>query len=379
MKKVLLILLGSITVISCNKVADNEFIITGKADGIKDGAEIYLNMQDSTGIVHVDTVKVKDGKFEMEGKLKNGPHLHFIQMKDVQGGFPFVLESGEIDIKINKDTIGKSTVYGTYSNDKLTEYTEAYNKINKRMLDFQKTNMSKWKEAEVKKDTVTRNALIKENKKFQEEIKALSIGHIEKYPKSFISVYFLEQFSAQPDADKAKIKKLYEALDPELKKTKPAKNVLKNMMMIEAQSTNGASVGMAAPDFIAPTPEGKPTSLKQSMGKVTLVDFWASWCRPCREESPNVVALYNEFHARGLNIISVSLDLDAAEWKEAIAADKLAWTHVSNLKKWKDPIALQYQVQGIPATYLLDSNGIIVAKGLQGAELKAKVASLLKS
>ncbi|WP_298154008.1 TlpA disulfide reductase family protein [Flavobacterium sp.] len=378
MKKVLLVLLASIAVVSCKKVADNEFIITGKAEGVKDGSEIYLNKQDSMGVVHVDTVKVKDGKFQMEGKLKNGPLLHFIQMKDVQGGFPFVLESGEIEIKINKDTLGKSKVSGTYSNDKLTEYTEAYTKIDKKMQAFQKANMSKWQEAVAKNDTVTRNVLIKENKKFQEEIKALSLNHIEKYPKSFISVYFLEQFSMQPDADIAKIKKLYEALDPELKKAKPAKNVLKNLKLIEAEKTKGPSVGAAAPDFTAPSPEGKPVSLKQSLGKLTLVDFWASWCGPCRKESPNVVALYNEFHPKGLNIISVSLDKEAAKWKEAIVADKLAWTHVSNLKYWQDPIAAQYNVKSIPAMFLLDESGVIIAKDLQGEALKTKVASILK-
>ncbi|MGK4568529.1 peroxiredoxin family protein [Flavobacterium sp. 3HN19-14] len=99
---------------------------------------------------------------------------------------------------------------------------------------------------------------------------------------------------------------------------------------------------------------------------------------PCRKENPNVVALYKDFHAKGLNIIGVSLDTDAAEWKTAIAKDGITWTQVSNLKKWEDPIAVQYGVQEIPATYLLDAGGKIIAKNLRGDELKAKVASLLK-
>ena len=133
----------------------------------------------------------------------------------------------------------------------------------------------------------------------------------------------------------------------------------------------------AATDFSAPNPEGKTVSLKESLGKVTIIDFWASWCGPCRVENPNVVALYNEFHAKGLNIIGVSLDKDAAKWKEAIAKDQLTWTHISNLKHWEDPIAKQYGVQSIPATFILDASGKIVAKDLRGAELKAKVAELL--
>jgi thiol-disulfide isomerase/thioredoxin len=117
--------------------------------------------------------------------------------------------------------------------------------------------------------------------------------------------------------------------------------------------------------------------LKQSLGKVTIIDFWASWCGPCRKENPHVVALYNELHPKGLNIIGVSLDKDAANWKKAIASDKLNWNHVSNLMYWDEPIAKQYGIESIPSTFVLDSKGKIVAKNIYGAELKAKVQELL--
>ena len=118
-------------------------------------------------------------------------------------------------------------------------------------------------------------------------------------------------------------------------------------------------------------------SLKASLGKVTIVDFWASWCGPCRNENPNVVAIYKEFHSKGLNIIGVSLDKDKEKWMEAIAEDHLTWTHVSNLKFWDEPIAAQYGVQSIPATFILDASGKVVAKDLRGGELKAKIKELL--
>ena len=118
-------------------------------------------------------------------------------------------------------------------------------------------------------------------------------------------------------------------------------------------------------------------SLKESLGKITIVDFWASWCGPCRAENPNTVALYKEFHSQGLNIIGVSLDKDAVKWKEAIAKDKLVWTQVSHLKFWDEPIAIQYQVESIPATFVLDASGKIIAKGLFEEELRAKIATLL--
>jgi len=113
------------------------------------------------------------------------------------------------------------------------------------------------------------------------------------------------------------------------------------------------------------------------LGKVTLIDFWASWCEPCRIENPNVVALYNSFHSKGLNIISVSLDEDAVSWKEAIVKDKLTWTQVSNLKEMKDPIALQYGITQIPTTFLLDAKGKIIAIDLRGNDLKVKIKSML--
>lgn len=132
-----------------------------------------------------------------------------------------------------------------------------------------------------------------------------------------------------------------------------------------------------APDFKAPTPNGKLVSLTENLGKATLIDFWASWCSPCRQENPNVVSLYNEFHSKGLNIISVSLDENKGSWTKAIEEDKLSWTQVSNLKEMKDPIALQYGVTQIPTTFLLDASGKIVAIDLRGDDLKAKVKALL--
>ena len=120
-------------------------------------------------------------------------------------------------------------------------------------------------------------------------------------------------------------------------------------------------------------------SLKENLGKATLIDFWASWCPPCRQENPNVVAIYKEFHAKGLNIISVSLDKFADKWKQAIEEDELSWTQVSNLKEMKDPIALQYEVTQIPTTFLLDASGKVVAVDLRGDDLKAKINELLSA
>lgn len=113
------------------------------------------------------------------------------------------------------------------------------------------------------------------------------------------------------------------------------------------------------------------------MGKVTIIDFWASWCGPCRHENPQVVALYKEFHSQGLNIIGVSLDSDKNKWIQAIAKDKLTWNHISNLKQWDEPIAKLYKVDAIPSTFIVDQNGVIVAKNLKGEALRQKIISIL--
>ena len=113
------------------------------------------------------------------------------------------------------------------------------------------------------------------------------------------------------------------------------------------------------------------------MGKVTIIDFWASWCKPCRIENPNVVKIYNKYHDKGLNIIGVSLDKTQNSWTKAIADDQLAWNHVSNLKYWQEPIAQQYGVRSIPSTFILDQDGNIVAKNLRGYALENKISELL--
>ena len=168
------------------------------------------------------------------------------------------------------------------------------------------------------------------------------------------------------------IKSYFEGLDKDVKETKSGKKIKTAL-----DSMSAIVIGKPAPNFSAPSPEGKTISLKESLGKVTIIDFWASWCGPCRAENPNVVALYNEFHPQGLNIIGVSLDKDAKAWKAAIAKDKLTWNHVSNFKFWDEPIAKQYNVQSIPATFILDAKGNIVAKDLRGDALRAKVVTLL--
>ncbi|MEM6965833.1 MAG: TlpA disulfide reductase family protein, partial [Bacteroidota bacterium] len=137
-------------------------------------------------------------------------------------------------------------------------------------------------------------------------------------------------------------------------------------------------IGAVAPDFEQNTPEGNPMKLSDLRGKVVLVDFWASWCGPCRRENPNVVRLYNQYKDQGFEVLGVSLDKGKEKWLKAIEKDGLTWQHVSDLRGWGNTVAKQYSVRSIPHTLLLDQEGRILAKNLRGPELAKKLAEIFK-
>jgi peroxiredoxin len=328
----------------------------------------------------IDTVKIKDGKFTIKGSAKE-PEIMLLQVEALQGKVPFILENGDIEVIVDKDSIQKSKLSGTFNNDVFSKFNVDVVKFQKdsqkKLMAFQNANMAKMKTAQEAKDTITINKLMKEYQVIQKEGMDFYVKFAETNPKALISALIVDSMLNDPNVNLARAKKIFASFSPELKKYKPGKSIQSKLDKIAKPVAAAVEVGTIAPDFSAPNPDGKSISLKESLGKVTIIDFWASWCNPCRAENPNVVALYNEFHAKGLNIIGVSLDKDASKWKEAIAKDKLTWNQVSNLKEFEDPIAQAYGINAIPSTYILDANGTIVAKDLRGAELKAKIAALL--
>ncbi len=380
MKKILLVLSVVAVLFSCNKAGENEYIVTGTIKGIAEGKTVTLEVQDETGqLKPVDTVKVEKGKFVLKGSAKE-PEMNFMQVEGVQGKVPFILENGDIEVVINKDSIENSKVTGTYNNEELSSYKAKGMAIQKKMIKFQQDNMAKMNDAQQKKDSVVINVLRKEYNKFQEEFMKQSDDYLKTHNKAFISVLIIEGMFNQMAPDVAKIKKLYSGLDKSLKDTKHGKNIKSKLdkMNTPVAAAAGVEVGTMAPEFSAPNPDGKVITLKESLGKITIIDFWASWCQPCRQENPNMVAIYKAFHAKGLNMVSVSLDDEAAKWKAAIAKDQLTWTQVSNLKEMDDPIAKAYSIKLIPSTFIVDATGKVIAKDLRGDALKAKVAELLK-
>ena len=377
MKKILLLLSVTAIMVSCNKT-DGKYTITGNVANL-DGKTVILQKQDTVNVgalVAIDTIKIENGKFEFKGATLE-PEISVLIIEG-KGAIDFVLEEGGIQIEVDKDTITKSKVSGTYNNDELANFKKEImiiqKGIQKKAKVFQDANMEKMKEARAKNDTIVIKALVDENQKIMKPLSDKNFEYAETHPKSYLSAVLTEGFFYGEAPDFVKIKKIYNSFSSEVKNTRTGKSIKKRLDAHES-----VEVGKVAPDFSAKSPEGKTISLKKSLGKVTIVDFWASWCMPCRQENPNVVALYNEYHDKGLNIIGVSLDNpnDEAKWKQAIEQDKLTWSQISNLRGWQDPIAKAYDVTSIPATFLLDASGKIVAKNLQGEELKAKVKELL--
>ena len=385
MKRILMLLTVLTVIISCNKAGKNEYIVSGTVKGIADGKTVVLEKQDEMGqFIPMDTVKVKDGKFMIKGSAKE-PEIMLVQVEALEGKVPFVLENGNINIIVDKDSLQKSKFSGTFNNDVFSKFNDDLTKfqkeLQKKLMTFQNANMAKMKAAEQAKDTIVINKLMKEYQGMQKEGMEFYVKFAEANPKALLSALIVDSMLNDPAVDIARAKKIYASFSPELKKYKPGKSIQTKLNKIGKPVTfaAAANVGSVAPDFTAKNPEGKSISLKQSLGKVTIVDFWASWCKPCRVENPNVVALYAKFHAKGLNILSVSLDKEASAWKDAIAKDNLTWNHVSNLKEFEDPIALQYGINAIPTIFVLDAKGVIIAKDIRGEELNAKIASLLGS
>lgn len=371
MKKLVFIITSALLIVSCNNLKDNEFLISGTANGIENGKKVYVEIQTETGVTAKDTGVIENGKFELKGIIESA-ELGFVRIENENFSIPFILENGKIKMDIVTDSILNTKIGGTKNNDQFQEFNDESFIVTKKRAKFEKNNVKRIEEAKQKRDTATINIIMKEHNSFQDEMNNVSKKFIKNNPDALLSILLLENFLMRQYLTPEEVKTHYDGLNSELKDSKYGKKIKTTLDSMLAIGT-----GKAAPNFSGPSPDGKTISLKESLGKVTIIDFWASWCGPCRAENPNVVALYNEFHSQGLNIIGVSLDKDATKWKEAIAKDGLTWPHVSNLKFWEEPIAKQYNVQSIPATFILDEKGNIVAKDLRGDALRAKVKELL--
>jgi len=230
MKNFFLLLSASVVLFSCSKVGKDEYIISGTAKGIENGKTIILEVQDPNGmgLVSIDTVKVENEKFEIKGKVTE-PAFHLIQLQDANGKIPLILESGEITVEINKDTIQNSKVSGTYNNDEYVQFNKEMKEVQKKLIDFQKENTPAMNQAQQKQDTAVINSLMKQYQAISKEVgdasKAKYVAYAETHPKSLISALIVKGMLSDPMADMKKAEAIYESFDEDLKNTKPGKEI----------------------------------------------------------------------------------------------------------------------------------------------------------
>ncbi|NKI32402.1 TlpA disulfide reductase family protein [Croceivirga thetidis] len=370
MKKLILSLL-TLTVLSCNTVPENGFRIEGQLRGdLEDSTLVFLRINDTLqrGMVTLDSTYLVNGSFEFSGETKM-PELHYLSFDGIRNAAAVIIENGTIEFKAQKDSLNFAKVKGTEQNKMFMEFMDERN----RMQNIAKTFSDDLRRANAANDTATVNSLREEYFELQEKSKNFNQEYIESHPNALMSALLLYEMAQRKTLPIEDIEKLSQKFSPEIQKTRPAKKI-KELV----ETAKRTKIGAVAPDFSGPTPDGKQLALNDVKGKVTLIDFWAGWCRPCRMENPNIVSVYEKYKDKGLEIIGVSLDRNREQWLQAIEDDGLEWNQVSNVQYFQGPIAQLYNIQAIPAAFLLDENGVIIAKDLRGPALEAMVAELLK-
>ncbi|MCS6821408.1 MAG: AhpC/TSA family protein [Microscillaceae bacterium] len=347
-----------------NQGIAKKIIISGTIKNPLKG-NIVLERISGNSFQKVDSTQIKGDKFSLEVMIDE-PDFYRLNLFGNKQTIMLVLNDENVNIQADA---GLPNIPYTVSGSKDTEY---FQQINQKRNEFQL-------KAEALNNEFIQAA---NNKEAQERIRekymqALSQNAtemkalMEKMIPSIAIWYGLG--SLNPDEDFEFLEKISQAFNQKLPHSKYTKQLAEQVAKLKP-----VAIGQPAPEIVLQNPEGKELKLSDLRGKVVLIDFWASWCKPCRMENPNVVKVYNKFKDKGFEIFGVSLDRTKEEWVRAIAEDQLTWLHVSDLKFWQSSVVPLYQVQGIPMTFLIDREGKIVAKNLRGAALEKKIAEILK-
>lgn len=349
---------------SCN--SKPHYTIKGKIEG-SDKITFYIQKREAGKIVSIDSAVSSKGSFTMKGGAVGYPVMIQLVAGDTRKRTSFYLENSEIKIIGRLDSLYLAKITGSKTQDEYESLVDS----NKPLSDFYSKIILKFQAASQAGDAANLEFLQRQSDSIQTVMLNLQKDFVKNHPASYVSPSIVLSLSYEMDADE--IESMVNLLDtslvslPEIKGLKERVAVMKRV-----------AVGQKAPDFTMNDVNGKPVTLSSKIGsKLLLIDFWAAWCNPCREENPNVVKIYNEFHKKGFDIFGVSLDNSKEAWIKAIADDKLAWTQVSDLQRGDNEAAKLYSVNSIPSNFLLDETGKIVARNLRGEALYKKVNEVL--
>jgi peroxiredoxin len=319
-----------------------------------------------------DSAKINKGKFSLSLKTPE-PNLYWFTLSREAGAQPnclFFADETAITASLKGgDSLPYSKIEGGEAQKDYMEYRAMINNL----VSVQQRMQADYNTAVQNNDVNSQNAIRNEYQNLNGQYVSGIKNLVKNHPKSAAALYVLYSDFSNPQIPLTELEEGISYADKSMEGTKFYKLAKKRI-----DDAHGTMVGYPANNFSQTNPEGKKVSLSDFKGKYVLIDFWASWCRPCRAENPNVVAAYNRFKDKGFTVLGVSLDSNRDPWLAAIQQDNLSWTHVSDLKGWGNEVGKLYGVTGIPQNYLIDKDGKIVAKDLRGPALDEKLNEILK-
>lgn len=381
MKKLAVVLLA-LAMFSCKQNNTIEITTKDVADDTK--VEIMTSEVGNPSPTVVYTGTVKENKLVFENPFTELEEAYMVLGGEMNTNVFFIGEPGHITISYTKDEPTETVLGGSENNVKLQKLQEEVKPTVIKLRSFIDENQMKLmqlSQSTEEADRAAMEALQNEYMGYVDSINEVYKKYLADNTNTAFGLLLLSQQMMSSQDDEVDFVKEFDKFSAELKESKVGKKVDSMLKMMGlSEDAVALKVGDIAPNFTSKTPDDKELSLEafKKGKKLVLIDFWASWCGPCRVENPNVVKLYNGFKDKGLDIIGVSLDKDKEKWLQAIDKDGLVWGQVSNLQFWNDEIAAEYGVRAIPANYLIDEKGQILAINLYGEELYQKVEELLK-